>query len=107
MRAIIKLMSNDYATKDDVKEIVGKAVEDLSNIIADLAQSMHEEIVELKKDNQEIKQTLNKLLSTMDSYYAQAEEARLDLAASDSRFEKLLAWARDVSEKTGIQIRDL
>jgi uncharacterized coiled-coil DUF342 family protein len=70
-------MGDENVTKDDVKtivnEVVGKAVEDLSNIIADLAQSMHEEIVELKKDNQEIKQTLNKLLSTMDNYYAQAE----------------------------------
>ncbi len=49
----------DYATKGDVQNIVdkavGKAVEDLSEVIYDMGQRIHEELVPIKKDIKQVK----------------------------------------------------
>lgn len=57
----------DYATKQDVQTIVtaavNKTVDDLSEVISQLAQSMHQELVDIKKDIAELKESHNKLIS--------------------------------------------
>lgn len=49
----------EYATKDDVQKVVDKAVDDLSNIISQFAQSMHNELTDIKNDIVELKATLS------------------------------------------------
>jgi len=43
----------------------------------------------------------------MDKFVARLDAQELESAAQDSRFEKLLGWAREVSAKTGIPLKDL
>ncbi len=127
----------EYATKQDVQEIVGKAVQDLSKtvdekidravdnlsktvddkigkavddlseIIANLAQSMHAEILDLKRADLELKRSIDRLTNTIDGFLARIDNYETEMAARDSQFEKLLAWARKVSEKTGIPLENL
>lgn len=98
---------SDYATKKDVQEIVDRAVTDLSGVIANLAQSMHSEIQELKVDSQILKNSLNSLTNTMDNYLKRLDEIEIEDGARDARFDRLVAWAREVSTKTGIPLKDL
>lgn len=44
-----------YATRDDVQTVVNKAVDDLSSIISQFAQSMHDELVDIKHDIADLK----------------------------------------------------
>ena len=48
----------EYATKDDVQEIVNKAVDDLSEVIGNLIQAMHGELTEIRADIKDIRKTL-------------------------------------------------
>lgn len=101
----------EYATKDDVQEIVTKAVKDavtvLSEIIGTLAQSMHNELAEIKAEQAEIKKSLDRLTNTVDGFVARIDRYETEQTARDSQFEKLLIWARKVSEKTGIPLENL
>ena len=90
----------EYATRDEVQEIVNMAVEDLSVIIRELAQSMHEEITEVKS-------SIDRLTNTIDGFVKRLDEVETEQLARDRQFERLVEWARKVSEKTGIPLENL
>jgi len=47
------------------------------------------------------------LITTIDSFLSRIDKYETELAARDSQFERLLTWARKVSEKTGIPLENL
>lgn len=106
LRGTIIHMS-DFATKKDVKEIVNKAVEDLSDVIDQLAQSMHKELVTIKKDIADIKLSIDRLTNTIDGFIKRLDDQETENAARDAQFERLLDWARKVSVKTGVPLENL
>ena len=97
----------DYATKDEVREIVREAVDKLSGIIGTFAQQVDERfnLVEKQLDEQDAK--FDRLLNTIDGFLARIDKYETEMAARDHQFEKLLDWARKVSEKTGIPLENL
>lgn len=97
----------EYATKKDVQEIVHKAVDELSEIIGNLAQSMHNELAAVREENSQMRQNMNKLMNTIDGFISRIDHYEIEQLARDRQFERLLAWARKVSEKTGIPLENL
>lgn len=49
----------------------------------------------------------NQLMNTIDAFIARIDRYESEQAARDNQFNKLLAWARKVSEKTGIPLENL
>ena len=128
LRGTIIHMS-DFATKKDVKEIVNKAVEDLSEVIDQLAQNMHNELVVVKEDIKDvitglniklesfetkvndrfnkIEVNLDRLINTVDGFVKRLDDQEVENAARDAQFARLVDWARKVSAKTGIPLENL
>lgn len=50
---------------------------------------------------------IDRLTSTLDKFAKRLDDHEIELAARDNQFEKLLDWARKVSEKTGIPLENL
>lgn len=112
----------DYATKEDLEQLrsdirqdiqdavttaTEQTINDLSEVIQQLAFSMSEQIKEVKTDIADIRASIDRLTQTMDKFVARLDHQELEMTAQDSRFEKLLDWAREVSKKTGIPLKDL
>ena len=97
----------DYATKSDVQEIVNNAVTGLSEIIAGFAQQVDDRFTGLEARQDEFDRKMDNLVTTIDGFLARIDRYETEQAARDSQFEKLLAWAREVSEKTGIPLKGL
>lgn len=101
----------EYATKQDVQEIVDRAVDkavtDLSEIIANFAQQVDMRFNEVEKELSELKDSHQRLLNTIDSFVGRIDRYESEQAARDSQFNRLLEWARKVSEKTGIPLENL
>ena len=55
----------------------------------------------------DLKESHNKLINTNDGFISRIDKYESELAARDNQFEKLLAWAREVSEKAGILLEYL
>lgn len=51
--------------------------------------------------------SLDKLTNTIDAFVKRLDDQEAEQAARDSQFEKLLAWVRKVSEKTGVPLENL
>ncbi len=104
----------EYATKDDLKVLgdelsvkIDKAVEDLSEIISTFAQQVDERFNRVESDIHELKESHNRLLNTIDGFLSRIDKYETEMAARDHQLEKLLSWARKVSEKTGIPLENL
>jgi len=68
---------------------------------------IREEIVDIKEEIVELKESHNRLLNTVDGFVARIDQYETEQLARDRQFEKLLEWARKVSEKTGIPLENL
>ena len=60
-----------------------------------------------KLDEKASQSSLDRLTNTIDGFVKRLNDNEIELAARDSQFEKLLMWARKVSEKTGIPLENL
>jgi hypothetical protein len=98
---------SEYATKKDVQEIVDKAVADLSDVIAGFAQQVDTRFNEVERRLDEHDKKFDHLLSTIDSFVARIDRYETEQLMRDNQFNRLLEWARKVSEKTGIPLENL
>ena len=51
--------------------------------------------------------SLDRLTNTIDSFVKRLDDTEIEQASKDLQFERLLAWAREVSVKTGIPLKNL
>ncbi len=105
----------EYATKNEVQEIVTsavtKAVDDLSGVISGLAQTMHGELVEIKSDISvlqldvsDLKKSHEKLLNTLDAFLKRLDDIEIDNHARDAQLARLERWIEQVAAKTGVKL---
>lgn len=90
---------SDTATRQDIDEVL--------NILRDFMKQVDDRFqhIEDRLDKQDKK--YDRLINTIDGFIARIDKYETELAARDSQFEKLLVWARKVSEKTGIPLENL
>lgn len=105
---------SEQVTKNDLKQLevsidekIGKAVEDLSEIIGTFAQQVDDRFNKVEKDIQDTKASIDRLTNTIDGFVARIDSYETERTARDAQFEKLLDWARKVSKKTGIPLENL
>lgn len=97
----------EYATKQEVQEIVDRAVTDLSEIISSFAQQVDTRFNKVEQELAELRESHQRLLNTIDGFISRIDHYETEMAARDLQFNRLLAWARKVSEKTGIPLENL
>lgn len=98
----------EYATKEDVQGIVttvvNKAVDDLSDVISQLAQNMHKELVEIKQDVSELKESHRRLIDTLDTFLKRLDDIETDNTARDAQLARLERWIEQIASKTGVKL---
>ena len=87
------------ATRADIDEVL--------DIIKDFMGQVSEQFTSVNTRLDSLDQKYDHLLSTIDGFIGRIDKYETELAARDSQFEKLLSWARKVSEKTGIPLENL
>lgn len=98
----LKNMSN-AATKEDINLIrdeMRESFSDVTSIIRDFMQQVDERFNAQDKK-------YDRLINTIDGFIGRIDKYETEQAARDRQFEKLLVWARKVSEKTGIPLDNL
>jgi len=90
---------SETATRADIDEVIG--------IVRDFMQQVDGKFNHIETRLDSLEKKYDHLISTLDSFIARIDKYETELAARDSQFEKLLAWARKVSEKTGIPLENL
>ena len=101
----------EYVNKEELKEVLesslSKQTDELVNLIHVFMDQVDTRFKAVESEIIELKQSHNKLLKSIDGFIARIDKYETELAARDNQFEKLLEWARKVSEKTGIPLEIL
>ena len=63
--------------------------------------------IDKKLDTKASQDSLDKLISTLDGFVKRLDDSETEQSARDAQFDRLLEWAREVSKKTGIPLRNL
>jgi vacuolar-type H+-ATPase subunit E/Vma4 len=63
--------------------------------------------VNKKLDEKASQSSLDQLTNTIDAFIKRLDNTEIDQVARDRQFDRLLSWAREVSVKTGIPLKDL
>lgn len=82
-----------------VKDFMGQVSEQFNNV-DDQFKAIHDRL-------DSIDQKYDRLLNTIDGFISRIDKYETEQAARDQQFEKLLSWARKVSEKTGVPLENL
>lgn len=90
---------SETATRADIDEVL--------TIVRDFMQQVDARFTHIEAEIADLKESHHRLLNTIDGFIARIDRYETELAARDSQFERLLAWARKVSEKTGIPLENL
>jgi septation ring formation regulator EzrA len=100
-------MSN-YATKEDVQEIVDKSirstVDQLSEVIDSFAQRVDERFSRLEARVDKIEKNLERLTATLDAFMKRLDGIETDSAARDAQIARLERWIEQVAKKSGVKL---
>jgi len=107
---------SDVATRKDIDEVIG-IVKDFTNQVDEKFKQVDDRFdyaeerarnFEKKVDARfgKLETDYDHLLRTIDGFVSRIDRYEVKLAARDSQFERLLAWARKVSEKTNITVEN-
>lgn len=95
------------ASNEDLRGEIREAVTDLSEVIANFAQQVDARFNKIEADIADLRQSHDRLLNTIDGFVARIDKYETEQAVRDNQFEKLLVWAKKVSEKTGIPLENI
>lgn len=97
---------NENATRKDINEVIDIMKDFMSQVSGQLNEVNHQ-FGEVNKKLDRLDRDYDHLINTIDSFIGRIDKYETELAARDNQFEKLLTWARKVSEKTGIPLENL
>ena len=90
---------NQAASRKDIDEVI--------ELLRGFMDQVGDQFDEVNKKLDEQDRKYDRLISTIDGFISRIDRYETELAARDRQFEKLLEWARKVSEKTGVPLEDL
>ena len=90
---------NESATRKDIDEVI--------DIMKDFMSQVSGQFDDVNKRLDRLDRDYDHLINTIDGFIGRIDKYETELAARDNQFEKLLTWARKVSEKTGIPLENL
>lgn len=99
-------MSN-VVTEDKLKKAMRAQTDEIIGVLQGFMQQVDERFTKIESEITELKESHNRLLNTIDSFVSRIDKYETEQAARDRQFERLLEWARKVSEKTGIPLENL
>ena len=91
------------ATKQDILD----SQKEITDVIQDLIVRFDARFKDIDREIVDLKASHDKLINTIDAIIKRYDDMDVENAARDSQFQKLLSWARKVSEKTGIPLENL
>ncbi|HEV2403415.1 MAG TPA: hypothetical protein VGS08_04390 [Candidatus Saccharimonadales bacterium] len=94
------------ATRKDVDDVI-EIIHDLMDHISKQFDRVDMRLTEVNKDSIIWIKSMITLLQPSMVSFGRIDRYETELAARDSQFERLLAWARKVSLKTGIPLENL
>jgi len=87
------------ATREDIDEVIG--------IVKDFMAQSAIQLDNVNKRLDRFDEKYDHLITVIDGFISRIDKYETEIAARDAQFERLLDWARQVSAKVGVPLKDL
>ena len=98
---------SEYVTKKQLNDSLNKQTDEIIGVLQSFIVNVNSEFQKVNDRLDKLDDKYDLLVNTLDTFISRIDKYETELAARDNQFEKLLAWARKVSKKTGIPLEDL
>ena len=99
-------MSN-YVTDKQLTAALSAQTEEIVDVLQSFMHQVDERFNKVEKDISDIKVSIDRLTNTIDGFLKRLDTIEAEQTARDAQFERLLEWAREVSKKTGVPLKNL
>jgi len=99
-------MSN-YATDKQLTAALSAQTEEIVDVLQTFMHRVDERFNKLEARVDDLDKKFDRLLNTIDGFLKRLDEVEAEQTARDIQFERLLEWAREVSKKTGVPLKNL
>lgn len=103
-------MTKREVSNNEIMEALNGFTNDVNKRFDDVDKrffKIEQDIAGLKTEIIDLKKSHNQLMNTIDRFIARIDHYEVEQMARDRQLERLLDWARKVSEKTGIPLENL
>lgn len=87
-----------------VNKAVTKAVEDLSDVIAQFATNVDARFDKVENDIADLNTKYNRLLDTMDAVIKRIDDYETEATTRDSQLAPLEKWVEQIAKETGVKL---
>jgi tetrahydromethanopterin S-methyltransferase subunit B len=99
-------MSN-YVTDKQLTAALSAQTEEIVDVLQTFMHQVDERFNKLEARVDDLDKKFDRLLNTIDGFLKRLDEVEAEQTARDVQFERLLEWAREVSKKTGVPLKNL
>lgn len=86
---------------------IDKRFDDLVDVMQTFMHQVDDRFNKLESRVDALDKKFDKLLNTIDGFIKRLDEVETEQTARDAQFQRLLEWAREVSKKTGVPLKNL
>ncbi len=98
---------NSYITNKELTVALSAQTEEIIGVLQTYMHQVDNRFNKIEKDISDIKSSIDRLTNTIDGFVKRLDEVETEQTARDAQFERLLEWAREVSKKTGVPLKNL
>jgi septal ring factor EnvC (AmiA/AmiB activator) len=95
---------NDF---DKLDEKIEKRFDDLTDIMQTFMHQVDTRFNKVEEKIDSFDEKIDRLINTIDAFVKRLDEVEVEQTARDAQFDRLVEWAKKVSEKTGIPLKNL
>lgn len=97
----------NHVTKDELQTALNKQTDEIIGVFQGFMVQTDERFNKLEARMDDFDRKLDKLTNTIDGFLKRLDDIETEQIARDRQFERLVAWAHKVSEKTGVPLENL
>ena len=97
----------DNVTTAELKKALEAQTDEIAGMFDTFMEQVDVRFNKSEASDSELKNALNSLTNTLDGFLKRLDQVESEQRARDAQFERLVAWAKKVSKKTGIPLEDL
>jgi len=98
---------SDTISKDELKSALREHTDEILGVMETFMHQVDSRFNKLEERMDSFDEKLDRLTNTIDGFVKRLDEVVGEQTARDAQFDRLLTWARKVSDKTGIPLENL
>ena len=97
----------DYVTSTELYKALQAQTDEIASMFDSFMTQVDARFSKVEASDNELKNAIHSLTNSIDGFLKRLDQVESEQRARDAQFDRLLAWAKKVSKKTGVPLEGL